>query len=128
MAVRYLIMDIREEQGGDRNTQVQPPLGVWSSYFQVDLNDPPELSLINNTGATPEELERPIVRHDHNWTIELRDAATGGILLMEHLSENRYQYKVYFHTDPEHEKLDWMLDSFENNMRSSKTLRRWLIL
>jgi hypothetical protein len=71
-------MDLTLEQGVGRETQVQPPRNVWVQYFDIDLDeDPdalPELVVQDRKNPASEPEHRPVVYHDHNWTIELGDA------------------------------------------------------
>lgn len=73
-----LIMDLTLEQGGGRVSQVQPPKNVWAQYFGIDLDeDPdvlPELVLQDQKHPASAPEHRPVVYHDHNWTVEIGDA------------------------------------------------------
>ena len=123
-----LIMDLTLEQGGGRETQVQPPLDVWAHYFALRFNELPEYTLINRLDPTGQAVRRPVVEHDHNWTVEI-DAASiprPAILRLLHTGTDRYDYWVYRPIDPEFGHCDWMLENFENPIRGKG--RRWLIV
>lgn len=60
---------IVELTGESRVTQVQPPWGAWVNFFQFDPDAPAPITLRSEKSG--ERIERPIVRHDHNWTVEI---------------------------------------------------------
>jgi len=86
---------IMELTGESRVTQVQPPLGVWLNFFKFDSSAPTPITLRN--AQTGEQIERPVVRHDHNWTIEIPDAACGrpAIIRFREDGPNLYSYWIY---------------------------------
>jgi hypothetical protein len=127
---RVLVMELTREQGPGRATQVQPPKAVWTEYFGINVDDPnvylPKLRLLN--GKTQAEVVRPVVYHDHNWTIEIADAQMPrpAILRMSRLGRNRYEYSVMRRGDPEFQLLDWDLNNYHNPLRTHG--RRWLMM
>jgi hypothetical protein len=123
-----LIMQLTLEQGAGRETQVQPPIGVWAHYFGVDLDDPPRLRVTNRKLRRPRSETRPIVEHDHNWTIELAGAEVNrpAIIRFRRTGVNRYDYWVYVEHDSEYEHCHWLLNTFRNPRRQRG--RRWLII
>jgi hypothetical protein len=123
-----LIMQLTMEQGPGRETQVQPPLGVWVSYFNIDLDHPPTLRLINKCRRNPRGENRPVVEHDHNWTVEVMGANVPrpAIIRFHRTGKNRYEYWVYLPADPEYRSCDWILATFRNPRRSRG--RRWIVI
>lgn len=123
-----LIMELTMEQGPARITQVQPPIGVWAHYFGVDLDNPPMLRLTNRRrrGARPEA--RPVVEHDHNWTVEIDAARVNrpAIIRFRRTANDRYDYWVYQQAEPEYEHCRWLLSSFRNPYRLRG--RHWLVV
>ena len=92
---------IMELTGESRVTQVQPPWGAWVNFFQFDPDAPAPISLRSEqTGST---IERPVVRHDHNWTVEIPEAACErpAIIRFCRQSQNEYSYWVYVNGNPE---------------------------
>lgn len=126
-----LIMDLTMEQGGGRESQVQPPKNVWVHYFDIDLDDLPESLpeiVIENKKITSSPEQRKIVFHDHNWTLEIGDAGLPrpAILMVQRINENTYNYWVYRPGDQEYSHLDWLLANMPNPHRTHG--RRWLVL
>ena len=66
-----LIMELTREQGGGRESQVQPPLNVWAHYFGIDFSFPPALVLQDKKHTSSGFDHRPVVEHDQNWTVEI---------------------------------------------------------
>lgn len=127
-----LIMDLTREQGGGRESQVQPPRNVWVRYFGIDLDDDPanlpELVVHDKKHSGTEPERRPVVYHDHNWTVELGDAGLPrpAILRMDRVASNTYGYWVYRPGDPEYDHVNWMLENFPNPHRTRG--RRWIVI
>lgn len=123
-----LIMDLTLEQGGGRETQVQPPLNVWLHYFHLDFQALPELHLHNRSEAWAPAEGRPVVEHDHNWTIEIEGAELPrpAILRLRRTAPYHYDYWVYRPDEDEFHHCDWMLNTFPNPLHT--TGRRWLIV
>lgn len=125
-----LIMALTWEQGRDRPTQVQPPLGIWRHYFRVNNNgELPVLRLINVL-APEEELEppRPVVLHHHNLTIEVRGARSPrpAIARFTEVGRRRYEYGVYRPGHIEFATYDQLLNETPNPLRGGNE-RRWFI-
>lgn len=120
-----LVMDLTLEQGAGRETQVQPPKGVWARFFDLDFDNPGELNLRDPTGTLH---VRAVVFHDHNWTIEIPEAVLPrpAILFVERLPNGEFSYDLHRPGSPQFDHLNWMLDNFENPHRSHG--RRWLIV
>ncbi len=116
------------EQGPGRETQVQPPLNVWVQYFQIDLDHPPDLTIINQIDSGYGTETRPVVEHDHNWTIEIAGANVPRPAIIRFLRTDRhsYVYWVYVHGDPEYEHCAWLLEKVPNPSWTKG--RNWLIL
>jgi hypothetical protein len=94
-----LLMELTHEQGGDRVTQVQPPKAVWENYFRIDVakDHLPALALVNESVYPPVEVKRPVIKHHHNYTIELpgTELPRPAILQMRRVGPNRYSYRVH---------------------------------
>jgi hypothetical protein len=124
---RDLLMDLTQEQGPRRKTQVQPTTDIWALYFKVDLFKRPTLRLeCRQRGLQPEQ--RPVVKHNHVYTIEVTgaDVPRPAILRFQRAGTNSYVYWVYQKQDPEYDHCDWMLNTFPNEARGVG--RRWLII
>jgi len=123
-----LIMELTMEQGPGRITQVQPPIGVWAHYYGVDLDNPPRLRLTNRKRRNARPENRPVVEHDHNWTVEI-DAANvtrPAIIRFHRTGNNRYDYWVYARDEQEYLHCRWLLNNFRNprHLRG----RLWLVV
>lgn len=128
---KTLVMELTNEQGPGRETQVQPPLAVWTQFFAVELDDDDSLPVLtlNNLDDPNQGLEdRPVVRHDHNWTIEIAGAAPPrpAILWMRRAGDARYDYQVLRPGAADYEHASWMLKNLPNPYRQKG--RRWLVL
>jgi hypothetical protein len=127
-----LIMDLTLEQGGNRVGQVQPPKNVWAQYFGIDLDeDPgglPELVLQDRKHPSSAPEHRPVVYHDHNWTVEVGDAGMPrpAIVRMVRVAPDTYDYWVYRSEDSEYAHVDWILENIANPHRTHG--RRWVTL
>lgn len=123
-----LIMELTMEQGPGRESQVQPPVGVWGYYFDVDVygDTLPELTLRNADNGQTET--RPVVEHDHNWTVEVSGATVErpAIIRFRRTADDRYDYWVYVPDSPEYDHCRWILDTFPNPLRQRG--RRWLVV
>jgi hypothetical protein len=119
-----LIMELTMEQGPGRITQVQPPIGAWAQYFQIDFDDLPTLELANGTQTET----RPVVEHDHNWTVEISEADVirPAIIRFRRTGPDQYSYWLYQFGEPVFDHCRWLLDNFDNPVR--KKGRRWLII
>lgn len=123
-----LIMELTMEQGPGRITQVQPPIGVWAHYFGVDLDNPPRLRLTNRKRRNARPETRPVVEHDHNWTVEI-DAANvnrPAIIRFHRTGHNRFDYWVYAENEAEYLHCRWLLNNFRNPQHLRG--RRWLVI
>jgi len=110
-----LVMELTQEQGPGRNTQVQPPKSVWARYFGLDSKGPPPsqaLTLRNGKDPSAIRERRPIVSHHHVWTLEIGDAGLPrpAILMLKRHSATSYTYYVYRPADPQFKKLNHLLD------------------
>ena len=95
-----LIMELTQEQGPGRQTQVQPPKGVWTHYFGLKSAGPlPSriFSLQNGRDLSAAPERRSIVPHHHVWTLEMRGAEPPrpAILKLKRLTRGSYLYHVY---------------------------------
>jgi len=122
-----LIMELKLEQGGSRIKQVQPPDAVWEQFFgvRVDAGSRPTFRLQNLKSSSPPE-QRKVVKHDHNLTIEIGDAALPrpAILRVKKLGVNSFGYWVYRPPSKEFAQCNGVLRLFGNEKRG----RRWLLI
>lgn len=123
-----LIMELTLEQGGGRETQVQPPIDVWVRYFDLDIGALPTYQLVNVPEAWAGPEARPVVEHDHNWTVEITGAELPrpATLRMHRTGPLAFNYWVFRPGDPEFDHCDWILGTFENPYQRHG--RRWIIL
>jgi hypothetical protein len=123
-----LIMQLTMEQGGGRETQVQPPLDVWVRYFELDFGDLPTYQLLNRSAAWAAPEGRPVVEHDHNWTIEILGAELPrpAVARFHRTGPDRFEYWVYRPDDDEFYHCEWLLATFPNPFWKSGRL--WLII
>jgi hypothetical protein len=123
-----LIMELTLEQGPARITQVQPPWGAWASYFMIDLEHLPSLRVRNRKSSSSPTQLRPVVEHDHNWTVEINGAQVvrPAIIRFRRTGTNRYEYWIYGQNEPEFAHCRWLLNNFPNP--SYTRGRKWIIL
>jgi hypothetical protein len=128
MQARELIMDLTKEQGPGRESQVQPPAGVWEQFFgvRVGANVRPTFRLQNmKVPSDPEQ--RKVIRHHHILTIEIGDAKPPrpAILRMRRAGYNAFDYWVYRPSSEPYRHCDWIL----NNLAEAPIKnRRWIII
>jgi hypothetical protein len=121
-------MDLTQEQGGGRESQVQPPAEVWEQFFgvRVDATNRPTYRLQNmSTPSDPEQ--RKVVRHHHNLTLEIADARLPrpAILRMRHTGHNAFDYWVYRPSSKIYRHCDWLLANLGQQASGG---RRWVII
>jgi hypothetical protein len=112
-----LIMELTWEQGPGRETQVQPPKPVWENYFQVDLDGSLPLLSLTNLDVTPHStITLAIVKHDHNFTLEIAGAHAPrpAILELRKLSANAYGYRVHREGEKRFSQLVNLLNAVKN--------------
>lgn len=124
----HLIMELTMEQGPGRESQVQPPINVWTRYFEIDFAQLPRLRFTKRTGARTRQEIRPVVEHDHNWTVELDGAVVERPAIIRFLKTGRNTFDYWIHepNTAEYQHCRWMLATFPNPYR--RRGRRWLIL
>ncbi len=122
-----LVIDLTMEQGRGRETQVQPPLGVWEQFFgvRVQAGARPTLRLVNMIGGTPPE-QRKIVKHHHNFTLEMSGATLPrpAIVRMRRLDSKSFEYWVYRRGSKAYSHCNWLLDTFAADRTPD---RRWIV-
>lgn len=127
MEAKELIMELTNEQGAGRETQVQPPLDVWEQFFELRLpgGSQPTFRLKDALHDSAPE-QRKVVKHHHNFTLEIGDAKPPrpAILRMRRTGTNSFEYWVYRAKTPAYRHCDWLLQ----NLRGPSTGRRWLII
>lgn len=100
--------------GESRETQVQPPLGAWTGFFQFDPNHLGKVKL--KSAKSKHQIQRPIVRHDHNWTLEIPESAGSrpAIIRFRRLASSKYRYWIYRPADPDFEFFDSLLKRYRD--------------
>lgn len=127
MRGQALVMELNQEQGGGRASQVQPPRAVWESYFGIDWLNPCGVQLRMHNLSNSENYKRSVVLHDHNMTIEVRGAELPrpATLVIKRIGKNSYNYRVYRPVDAMYTVYDRILN-MENDLQSRG--RRWQIV
>ena len=128
MQARELIMDLTSEQGGGRESQVQPPSQVWEQFFgvRISANIRPTFRLQNmKVPSDPEQ--RKVIKHHHNLTIEIGDAKLPrpAILRMRGTGHNAFDYWVYRPPSRAYQHCAWIL---KNLAAVAPKERRWIII
>jgi len=130
MKYSTLLMQLTHEQGGGRETQVQPPIGVWESYFGLSGGRErlPKLSFINESVTPVTVVKRSVVKHHHNYTIELpgTELPRPAILEMRRVDDNMYSYRVHRPKDARFGKLATLLQTLPNALWEGG--RKWVIV
>ena len=128
MQTRELIMDLTREQGGGRESQVQPPSEVWEQFFgvRVSASIRPTFRIQNMNVHSPPE-QRKVVKHHHNLTLEIADAKPPrpAILRMRRTGHNAFVYWVYRPRSRAYQHCNWLLNTLGSNGPSG---RRWIII
>ena len=122
-AVSALLMDLTNEQGGKRKTQVQPPAAVWETFF--GLSPTGALPVLTMTGPHGVHA-RPVVKHKKVRTIEVPEAGDPlpAIFECSRTGNNSYSYRVLRPGDPHYAALDAALSTVVNPLQAAGT-RRW---
>ena len=123
-------MELTQEQGPGRITQVQPPKDVWASFFGIPpgTSPLPRLSLINEKVTPSVQIKRNVVKHHHTYTIEIADAAMPrpAILQMRQLGLNKYGYIVHRPSDPTFATVNHLVKTLPNPLWQPG--RRWVLI
>lgn len=125
-----LLMELTNEQGGGRETQVQPPRPVWEHFFGMKFEDDelPLLTLLNESDGTSSVAARHVVKHHHNFTIELPGAGLPrpAILQMRRLGHRKFSYRVHRPKDRSFARIDGLVTNVYNPLRHSGRL--WILI
>lgn len=122
-----LIMEITGEQGPGRNTQIQPPLPTWEVFFGLttyDLHNNPTITLLDEFVGVA--ADKRIVKHDHNFTIEIKNAKKGDIIVLKKMSNLEFTYRLHKPDDVEFSGLAHVLSTTVNPLRTRGRL--WIII
>ncbi len=123
-----LLMELTLEQGRDRASQVQPPRSVWETFFGLKYSATTlrTITLINEKTLATEI--RPVVKHDHTYTIEISDAdlPRPAILQMRRVGPNMYSYVVHRPGDPKFADVSHLVKTLHNPFWD--TGRRWILM
>jgi hypothetical protein len=123
-----LLMELTLEQGHDRASQVQPPKGVWETFFGLTPTSTklPTFTLVNAKTLATET--RPVVKHHHTYTIEIADAdlPRPAILEMRRLGSNSYSYCVHRPPDSRFSFISHLVGTLHNPFWDSG--RRWVLI
>ena len=110
-----LIMELTQEQGGNRQSQVQPPLAVWEHFFGVRpaAGSLPTYRLVDALNDGDPE-QRKVVKHHHNFTVEIGDAGPPrpAILRMRSIGTNSFEYWVLRERHRDFRHFQWLLRTF----------------
>lgn len=120
---------IMEMTGESRDTQVQPSVFAWTGYFYIDLDQPlPDLTLTNGRASGSPPVTFPVVRHDHNWTVEIpgSEQPRPAIIRFRRTGPLSYTYWIWGPADPEYGHYDFILSEHPNPHYHHG--RRWLII
>ncbi len=125
-----LLMELTHEQGGGRVTQVQPPRAVWESYFRirVGLERLPVLSFVNASVHPLVEMKRYVIKHHHNYTVELpgTELPRPAILQVRRVGRNKYTYSVHRPAHRTFVTMNKLVHSLRNPLWQSG--RRWVLV
>lgn len=124
-----LVMDLLQEQGGRRASQVQPPRAIWEQYLGRKWLVSSQKSIALESVADGRVYHRPVVIHDHNMTIEVVGAELPrpAILILKRLSKDRYSYRVIRPNHATFPMFDSVLN-LENPLQTAGARRRWQIV
>jgi hypothetical protein len=129
-AFSTLLMELTNEQGGGRESQVQPPKGVWETFF--GLHHPtiklPTLTLINEKVIPNIKHERKIVKHHHTYTIEIADAVLPrpAILHIRKIGLHKYAYIVHRPGEQKFAQVEHLVKTMHNPFWDSG--RSWVLV
>ena len=121
-----LIMNLTREQGKGRESQVQPPIEVWEQFFGFRTTTRPTFRLQNQKRASDPE-QRKVVKHHHNFTLEIGDAKPPrpAILRIKKAGRNSYFYWVYRPPSKEYAHCDWILKNMADKTVKDRT---WVVI
>ena len=128
MQARELIMDLTHEQGSGRESQVQPPSGVWEQFFGVRVSSMVRPTFrLQNMSVPSDPEQRKVVKHHHNLTIEIGAAKPPrpAILRMRRTGYNSFEYWVYRPSSRAYSHCDWLLKNLAEDTSSG---RRWIVI
>lgn len=125
-----LVMELTNEQGAGRETQVQPPKAVWETFFgiKVGIDKLPVLTLTHESAGSTTTLKRPVIKHDHNYTVEMSGAEPPrpAILQMRRAGHNKYVYCIHRSADTSFASISAYLQTLHNPLRQSGRL--WVLI
>lgn len=129
MQGRELIMDLTNEQGGDRRTQVQPPIPAWEQFFGVRLMGPKPTYRLQNRGTNEPPAQCKVSRHKHVMTIEISgsDVIRPAILRLRWTGVSAFDYWIYTRRQREWAHCNWLLSNMAVAMPGRRT-RRWIVV
>jgi len=129
-AFSTLLMELTNEQGGGRESQVQPPKGVWETFFGIHHPSTklPTLTLINEKSVPHSKIERKVVKHHHTYTIEIADAGLPrpAILQMRKVGQHRHAYIVHRPGEPKFSQIQHRVKTDHNPFWDSGRL--WVLI
>jgi hypothetical protein len=120
---KQLVMDLT---GESRVTQVQPPIGAWVKFFEIDEDAPGNLELRN--ALTGKSDSRPVVHHDHTWTVEIPESACDrpAIIRFQKTGNKSYDFWIIESDGQDYQTFEWILANVDNP--DQRHGRRWHIL
>lgn len=124
---REMVMDLTMEQGGNRVSQVQPPLTVWRQFFDIEPEgNQPEYEI--EDVRTGDKYHYSVVVHDHNWTLEIPGARVSrpAVIVFRLESVRHLKYAVYTPRDEEYDEIDQLLEDRGNKPHPQQKRRQYI--
>lgn len=122
-----LIMELTNEQGLGRESQVQPPRQVWEQFFGISFESSQRPALrLQNMDNPADIVTRKVVKHDHNLTVEISGAKIPrpAIVRFQRIGINSFRYWVYGSGSAAYKHCNWLL----NTLCQPGKERKWAIL
>lgn len=122
---RLLMQIMPSDQQGYSGHQVQPTLGAWREFFEIELSDHEMPTFRLRNLGTGEVFDRKVVRHTQVLTLDIPEAIPGALLEMWYVGLHRYDYRVVEPAGLDFKALDKELASTPNPSWHSGRL--WIV-
>lgn len=122
-----LIMELTNEQGPGRESQVQPPRPVWEQFFGISMESSQMPTLrLENMDNPGEIVTRKVVKHHHNCTVEITGARIQrpAIIRFQRVGTNSFRYWVHGGGTSAYKHYSWLL----NTLCQTGKERKWAII
>jgi hypothetical protein len=122
-------MDHLSPERVGRDTLVEPPAGVWFSYFGFDPEQLPTFYFVNRSQPNMLPEQQPVMQFGSlSWVVEIAGVALKrhAIIRFRRTGQDEYDYWVYGSEDNDYGHLDWLLKTFVDPLRRVRC--RWLII